>query len=253
MSLIEHDLFRGCIDKVAMAIERMKAFEPEDGYYLAYSGGKDSDTILALAKMAGVQFDAHFNRAMEPPEVIYHIRKHPEVSVHLPKETLWKMIVRKRMPPTRLVRYCCELLKEGNGSGRLVMTGIRAEESHQRSRRNMSEKCYKDTSITYLHPIIDWAEEDVWEFLKGNNIEYCSLYDEGIKRVGCVMCPYGDQKSQAKRWPKIAEAWHRAILRCFDAADAAGLTARARFKDGEEMWQWWLSGKGKTEDGGLFT
>ena len=83
--LIEHDLFRGRIDKVQMAIDRLKMFEPEEGYYLAYSGGKDSDTILALAKMAGVKFDAHFQRSMEPPEVVYHVRTHPEVQIHLPE------------------------------------------------------------------------------------------------------------------------------------------------------------------------
>ena len=49
MALIEHDLFRGRIDRVQVAIDRLKMFEPEEGYYLAYSGGKDSDTILALA------------------------------------------------------------------------------------------------------------------------------------------------------------------------------------------------------------
>jgi phosphoadenosine phosphosulfate reductase len=80
--LIEHDLFRGRIDKVAMAIERMKAFEPPEGYYLAYSGGKDSDTILALAKMAGVKFDAHYHlTTVDPPELVYHVRRHPAVDL----------------------------------------------------------------------------------------------------------------------------------------------------------------------------
>lgn len=253
MALIEHDLYRGRIDRVQMAIDRMKSFEPQDGYYLAYSGGKDSDVILALAKMAGVKFDAVYHlTTVDPPQLVYHVRKHPEVKIDRPKESMWKLIVRKRMPPTRLKRYCCEIFKERGGAGRVVMTGIRAEESPKRSRRGMVERCYKDSTKTYLHPIIDWKFEDVWQFLRENKIEYCKLYDEGFKRLGCIMCPYSNIKMEAKRFPKIAEAYHRAILRCFAAACTAGLTAKVRFKDGEEMWQWWLNGKKKTENGGLF-
>lgn len=255
MSLVEHDLFRGRVDKMQIAIDRMKMFEPPEGYYLAYSGGKDSDTILALAKMAGVKFDAHYNlTTVDPPELVWHVKKHPEVIINRPKETMWQLIVRKRMPPTRLKRYCCDILKERGGAGRIVMTGIRAEESAKRKNRNMMESCFKDPSKRYFHPIIDWTSKDVWAFLRSEGIEYCRLYDEGWKRLGCVLCPFSNQKLEAERWPKIAGAYHRAVLRCFIAADAAGLTARAkaRFKDGEDMWRWWLSGRGKKEDGGLF-
>jgi phosphoadenosine phosphosulfate reductase len=254
VSPIEDTLFEPQLDRVAVAIERLRAFEPPEGYYLAYSGGKDSDVLLALAKMSGVKFDAHYNlTTVDPPELVWHIKTHPEVEVHRPKETMWQLIVRKRMPPTRLKRYCCETLKEGGGKGRRVLTGIRAEESPKRAKRQMVESCYKDTTKRYVHPIIDWSSKDIWEFIRTNKIPYCKLYDEGWKRLGCVMCPFSNQKREMVRWPKIARAYHRAILRCFISADAAGLTARARFNDGEDMWQWWISGKGKKEDGGLFT
>ena len=79
MSLRETTLC-GFEDKVQIAIERLRFYEPEEGYYLAYSGGKDSDAILELAKMAGVKFDAHHNlTTIDPPELVYHVRKHPEV------------------------------------------------------------------------------------------------------------------------------------------------------------------------------
>jgi phosphoadenosine phosphosulfate reductase len=256
MSLIEHDLFRGRVDRVQIAIDRIKTFEPTEGYYLAYSGGKDSDTILELATLAGVKFDAHYNlTTVDPPELVWHVRKHPEVSINQPKETMWQLIVRKRQPPTRLARYCCEILKERNGNGRRVMTGIRAEESAKRASRKMVEPCFKDGAKTYFHPIIDWTSADVWEFLRSNDIEYCKLYDEGWKRLGCVLCPFSsviDKRRASTKWPKIVEAYHRAVLRCFDSNVERGLSASTRFKDGEEMWQWWLSGKGKKEDGGLF-
>lgn len=48
------------MDFVEVAIERLKAFEPEEGYYLAFSGGKDSVVIKELANIAGVKYDAHY-------------------------------------------------------------------------------------------------------------------------------------------------------------------------------------------------
>jgi phosphoadenosine phosphosulfate reductase len=196
--LIEHDLFRGRIDRVQIAIDRLKMFEPEEGYYLAYSGGKDSDTILALAKMAGVKFDAHFQRSMEPPEVVYHVRKHPEVQIHLPEMTMWKLIQHKSMPPTRLARFCCQYMKERGGSGRVVLTGVRREESVNRKKRHMTDVCYTDPTKRYLHPVIDWTSEDVWEFIRTNNVPYCKLYDEGFDRIGCVLCPFSKPRDKLR-------------------------------------------------------
>jgi phosphoadenosine phosphosulfate reductase len=253
--LIEHDLFRGRIDKVAIAIDRMRAFEPPEGYYLAYSGGKDSDTILALAKMAGVKFDAHYNlTTVDPPELVWHVKKHTEVEITRPKETMWKLIQKNGVPPTQLMRYCCKLMKEVNGSGRLLITGIRAEESTRRAKRNMVETCYQDVTKRYLHPIIDWTSEDVWEFIRGAGVDYCKLYDEGFERLGCVLCPFTSpirKKRDAQRWPKITDAWHRAIIRVWEDRIASKKTSV--HSSGEDMWLWWLSGKGKKEDGGLFT
>lgn len=252
MALIEHDLFRGTVDRVQMAIARLKEFEPPEGYYLAYSGGKDSDTILALAKTAGVKFDAHYHlTTVDPPELVYHIRRHPEVEIHRPDMTMWKLIVKKRMPPTRSRRYCCEYFKEHGGSGRVVVTGVRAAESFKRSKRKMTEVCYRDTGKRYFHPIIDWKDADVWQFLKENKIPYCKLYDEGFKRIGCVMCPYSNAKREAKIFPKIAEAYRHAIIKCWEKKDAdikGGLSsAVTRFKSGEDMYNWWVSGRSPAE------
>ena len=122
-------------DKVEEAIERLRMFEPPEGYYMAFSGGKDSQCIYRLARMAGVKFDAHYNiTGIDPPELVYFIRKHyPGVQRHLPTETIWQLIRRKKMPPTRGKRFCCKFLKEANGGGRRVLTGIRAEESKKRA------------------------------------------------------------------------------------------------------------------------
>lgn len=110
-------------DKVQLAIDRMRTFEPPEGYYLCFSGGKDSVVLKAIADMAGVRYDAHYNvTSADPPEVIYFMRdNYPEVAFDYPHDkngnriTMWNLIPKKKMPPTRLVRYCCNKLKEGGG------------------------------------------------------------------------------------------------------------------------------------------
>ena len=200
--LIETDVFGTIIDKVMMAIDRIKTFEPPEGYYVAFSGGKDSVVILDLIKRSGVKFDAHYNiTGIDPPELFYFIRdQHPEVQRHRPEMTMWSLIPKKRLPPTRRVAYCCEYFKERGGGGRKVITGIRWEESNKRKTRRMVEICYKDVSKTYINPIIEWSTKDVWEYIHKNNLAYCCLYNEGFERLGCIMCPKSsNQKKEGER------------------------------------------------------
>lgn len=129
-------------DKVEMAIKRLKAFEPEEGYYVAFSGGKDSQCVYHLCKMALVRFDAHYCvTSIDPPELVRFIKSHyPDVKFEHKKDrngkpiTMWTLIPEKGIPPTRLVRYCCEELKESSGAGRFTVTGVRASESGNRKR-----------------------------------------------------------------------------------------------------------------------
>lgn len=117
------------------AIETLKFFEPLDlrGYYLAYSGGKDSDVILALAKMADVKFDAVHNlTTVDAPETVYHVME-MGVSIEKPDRSMWQLILEKKFPPTRISRYCCSELKERGGQGRTVVTGVRKYESVNRA------------------------------------------------------------------------------------------------------------------------
>lgn len=126
--------------KVENAIKRLKSFEPPEGYYVAFSGGKDSQCIYHLCQMAGVKFDAHYNvTSVDPPELVQFIkRQYPDVIFDFPRYangeriTMWNLIPKKDMPPTRLARYCCQELKECNGEGRVVVTGVRWAESPRR-------------------------------------------------------------------------------------------------------------------------
>ena len=49
-------------NKIEVAIERIKLFQPPNGYFLAFSGGKDSIVIEDLTRKSGVPFDTHYNR-----------------------------------------------------------------------------------------------------------------------------------------------------------------------------------------------
>lgn len=122
------------IEKEKRAIEYLKAFQPTtEPYYLCYSGGKDSDCILTLAKMAGINYEAHHNlTTVDAPETVQFIKAKTEVIIDRPKKSMWELIVEKRMPPTRLVRYCCEELKEKGGKGRIKILGVRWDESNNR-------------------------------------------------------------------------------------------------------------------------
>ena len=128
------------MDMVEVAIERLKAFEPKEGYYLAFSGGKDSVTVKALADMAGVKYDAHYNvTSVDPPELVQFVKTFKDVSFDFPVDnedhviTMWNLIAKKSMPPTRTCRYCCAALKETRGAGRFVITGVRKAESTRRA------------------------------------------------------------------------------------------------------------------------
>lgn len=136
MALRETNLLGETVDKVDKAIARLRAFEPPEGYYLAFSGGKDSTVLKALADEAGVKYDAHYNATtVDPPELVRYIRKHhPDVEIVKPDIPMRKLIPLKLFPPTRFSRYCCEHYKEAHGKGRLVLTGTRWEESSNRKR-----------------------------------------------------------------------------------------------------------------------
>ncbi len=136
MALVEETLF-GREGKVEKAIKRLKAFEPPEGYFLAFSGGKDSVVVKALLDMSGCKYESHYRvTSVDPPELVQFIKeKHPDVSRDIPRDsagnaiTMWNLIPQKLMPPTRLSRYCCQKLKESSGDGRMTVTGVRWSES----------------------------------------------------------------------------------------------------------------------------
>ena len=243
------DLFE---DKIDRAIRRLKDNEPEDEpYYGATSGGKDSIVIMKLAEIAGVNVEWFFSvSTVDPPELIRFLKNHhPDVKFNIPKINMWNLIVKKRMPPTRLVRYCCEYFKENGGNGRVVITGVRRSESSKRANRKAVHECWKKTGKIFVNPIVDWTTNDVWSFIREYKLPYCSLYDEGFKRLGCIGCPMGDKNSMGKefnRWPHIKKLYIRSFDKMIKKRVEDGLPTE--WKSGKEVFDWWINNPGKSKD-----
>ena len=234
------------VDLVATAIDRLRLYEPPEGYYLAFSGGKDSMVIYHLAVEAGVKFEAHMAlTTVDPPELIRFVHKnYPDVEMTRPVESMFDLIPRKVMPPTRVVRYCCAVLKEQQGNGRFVVTGVRWQESARRKAYKMVSICKKQAlPKKFIHPIIDWTTREVWEFIKGRGLPYCSLYDEGFKRIGCVLCPMQGgkgMKRDAARWPNIHKRYMRAFEVMLQERNRKGMESHG-WPDADAVWRWWIA------------
>lgn len=231
------------LTKVDYSIQRLKEHEPKDGYHLAFSGGKDSTVLYDLAVKAGVKFDAHYNcGGIDPPELMKFIKaRYPDVIWDKPEVPFWVMVQKKGLP-RRQARWCCEVIKEWGGEGRVVLTGIRWQESTRRKQRKMYETCCHNNKW-FVNPIIDWTEKEIWEYIRENNLPYCSLYDEGFKRLGCVLCPMESTKQKQlmiKRFPKTAQAWKNGAYKYWEKSEGA-----KKFESPEAFWLWWLSGKGQ--------
>lgn len=241
-------------NKIKSAIELLQKaekiatiYDAEDGYFLAFSGGKDSQCIYHLAKMAGVKFKAHMSlTSVDPAEVIRFVKtNYPDVELIKPKASIYTIARQKKILPTMRIRWCCAEYKENTGAGKVTITGVRRKESSRRAKRNSVEisrhkfsgdfeefENYRDIKLSIINqkkgkqvqsgcisgkdtiiinPIIDWTEKDVWYFL--NNIikaPHCKLYDEGQARIGCIMCPMESFKQIQKdieKYPYVKKKW----------------------------------------------
>lgn len=255
-------------EKVDLAVLTLKTYEasalaldPVNGYWLGFSGGKDSIVIHRLAELALVRFLAHYNvPTIDPPELVRHIRKHyPNVVRHRPEKALLTSLVNVGFP-TRLNRWCCKDYKEGGGDGLFKVVGIRAAESPRRAaiwkplmRWDAKRHGGSGADAWVLSPILAWSDEDVWEFIHSEDLPYCSLYDEGFKRLGCIGCPQARQgrRKQFARWPGYERAWRRAFHRLW-AKRRGDVMKRGKYKGKQwpgmsdvstpdELFEWWLS------------
>lgn len=104
-----------------------------------YSGGKDSDVILQLAKESGVPFRVTHNlTTADPPDNVYYIRRvfaalreeGIDCRINVPRRSLWRIMRETLVIPSRLIRVCCSELKERKmPDAPYIVTGVRWAES----------------------------------------------------------------------------------------------------------------------------
>jgi len=226
--------------RIDQSIQQMKDCEPPEGYFLAFSGGKDSCVLLDLAKKAGVKFDAHYHlTTIDPPELVRFIKTFPEVQIDKPEYTFWQLVKKELIPPTRKIRYCCRYLKEGYGDNRVCLVGIRAKESSNRANRKLVGRCEKRNK-QWVSPLLYWASTDIWNYIYSRGLRYCKLYDEGRDRLGCILCPYRNKHrlEDVERFPTYART--AVIVFNWVVKERKRLGRKCTWKDGQEMFDWWL-------------
>lgn len=174
------------IDLLQKAEKLALRYDAEDGYFLAFSGGKDSQALYHVAEMAGVKFKAHMNfTSVDPPQVIRFVRhQYPDVVTHAPVDSIYNISVkRKFLLPSRIIRWCCAVLKEGGGEGTVCLTGVRREESTRRAKRNPVEVSNRSFSGE-LEGFEAWQQEQIKKKLKNLNQDQFSIQNEN--EVRCI-------------------------------------------------------------------
>lgn len=275
------------MDKVDKAIERLKLGSNMSlRYYgkplmITYSGGKDSEVLVDLAIKAKIPLEiVNSHTTADAPPTVYHIRNQfkkwendgIDCKIVYPKykgisTSMWALIPIKKMPPTRRIRYCCAVLKETTGNGRMIATGVRWAESVARTKnrsqfevfttkrqnkillsdnddkRQLFETCTLKAKRV-VNPIIDWTDNDIWGYAKSEKLRLNLLYDCGFERVGCIGCPLAS-KSRAKEFavfPKYRDMYISAFARMLEARKAEGKKAGRPdvWESPIDVYHWWM-------------
>jgi phosphoadenosine phosphosulfate reductase len=260
--MIESLLGRSLEKKIEHSINLIKCWsesanikDPENGFQFGDSGGKDSCVTMRLLEMAGVKFKATYNvTTIDPPELVRFIRKHhPKTewnrggTGHL----ILDRMVEKMSMPTRIGKWCCSEYKDCCSSSNTIgVVGVRIAESARRAGMWKEFTKHTKTGRWILAPICYWTDDDVWNFIRQENIPYCELYDQGWSRLGCVGCPINpkSQKKEFERWPKYEAMWRKGARIIWERSQTEKNTRGEwrywkKFESPDEMFQWWLTGK----------
>lgn len=250
--------------------EAMAMEYSDKGFFLAFSGGKDSQALYHIAKQGGVKFEAHYSlTTLDPPEVVHFIKEqYPDVIIDRPELTFLQLCLKKKALPTRIMRFCCAELKESQGANRVTLTGVRKAESVKRNKRNEFElsnhkfsgtidqfnrvretdfACINGKDKIIINPIINWTDKDVWEYLNDVvKVPHCKLYDEGWHRIGCLFCPMASNRElrrMERRYPK----YKTAIIKTIHKLREGSYVKDYKDLTDEEVFEWWISKKNIAE------
>lgn len=277
------------MDLEQKAIERLKAASDmslqfyKQPLVVTTSGGKDSSVCVALAQRADIPFEVmHNHTTADAPETVYFVRQEfkglesldIKCTINYPyykgqRTSMWGLIPQKLIPPTRLVRYCCSVLKENGGKGRFITTGVRwAESSKRKNGRGIYETVTSDVKKKIIlnndnddqrrlfetctlkakrvcNPIIDWTDDDVWDYIESEHIPVNPLYGCGFSRVGCIGCPMAGSARRIKefaRWPIYKSMYIRAFDKMLEERRRRGKldgTWKPGFT-GRDVFHWWM-------------
>lgn len=202
--------------KVEQSIKLLQSIKTDEPIEVAYSGGKDSDVILELAKMAGIKFRAIYkNTTIDPPGTIKHVID-MGVEMVRPKMNFFE-IIKKNGFPTMRARFCCKYLKEYKILDYIII-GVRKSESNKRAKLYQEPiMCYRYSSkdkVQRIMPILTWTNDDIEEFIIKRHIKCAPIYyDENgrfdvTKRLGCMACPLKSKKLEDfEKYPNLVKAW----------------------------------------------
>lgn len=270
------------------SIELIKSFEDVAikrnplGFVVGYSGGKDSDVLVHLFKRAGVRFCVvHNHTTLDMPDMVYYIRRKfyewelqgIHCKIYYPTITFWSLCLKKKMLPSRKLRFCCAELKERNDIPELQYAvrsfGVRKVESvnrslHRDSIETRDREDYKDiqrfhfdntddvrqtgacytNSYFFVNPLAYWSDGYLWDYIGSERLETNPLYREGFRRVGCMCCPMAsscDRKAELARYPKYEKRFIKFADDIIRLRNAQGFPNRYNFKTGAEYFDMWLN------------
>lgn len=210
--------------KVERAVRLIQSVKNVGGQPIevAYSGGKDSDVILELVRMSGVEYRAIYKcTTVDPPGTIKHCEENG-VEIMRPKESFFKMM-RDKGIPNRYYRFCCSTLKEYPVLYNVVI-GVRTAESRKRAERYKEPVVCrvfnktKDIREQQILPILDWTDAEELEFIKERGIKLHPLYyrEDGTidisRRLGCMCCPLMSKRRRIESFmqhPKMLRQYVR--------------------------------------------
>jgi len=246
---------------IESSVATLQQYEHRDyPYYGCFSGGKDSVVIKRLAEIAGVSVEWHYNvTTIDPPELVLFIkRKYKDVIFNLADRNFFTAMLKKGFP-TRVARWCCKEFKESKPpDGSRLIIGIRAAESPRRAANWQTFTLNRQRRGEFVCPILHWKRRDVWQFIEEQNLSYCSLYDEGYKRLGCIGCPMSGKKGRERdfaRWPRYEVLWKKAFAKLWELKHGTigprsgkEWFGSAKFSTWEELFEWWKSDESTPDD-----